>query len=169
MAYIVSRAASLSIPWNLSIHNAVIGGFLALPPLALNELLWRRANTKHNSVYARFSREIIVPLCRQMSTFTAVIIATLSGSCEELFFRGMLHALSIRYLDLVTTCFVTSFLFAAMHFVGNFRRYGGMIPLYTLMGAYLWAVYVLSGSLLCAAVAHGLYNFSAIMRVKRYR
>jgi membrane protease YdiL (CAAX protease family) len=57
-------------------------------------------------------------------------------------------------------------MFAGIHFIGNFKRFGGMMPLYTAMGIYMWLAAYFSGSLFCAAVLHGSYNLAAILQIK---
>lgn len=167
LSVVLCAVGNIEVSWNASMHFAALGALLATPPLLLNEVLWRVSQRHPTSVYSRFSREIILPLCRQISLPTAVAVAILSGACEELFFRGALNAVARTYLGPLGACVSTSVLFAAIHFVGNFRRFGGMIPLYTIMGSYMWAVASLTDSLFCAAVLHGVYNFLAIVRIKR--
>lgn len=157
---------NLEISWNPSGEATLLGVGLAALPLVLNSYLWMRTRRYSDSVYARFSKEVIVPLCRQISIPTACSVALLSGWCEEYFFRGALSSAIAHYLGPGVACLVSSLLFAAVHFIGNFRRFGNMIPLYTLMGSYIWIVYYLSNSLFCAAVLHGTYNFAAIVQVK---
>ena len=152
--------------WNISFSTGVTGILLAAPPLCLNMYLWSRAVAAPNSVYGRFSREIITPLCRQISIPTAVSVAILSGWCEEYFFRGALSVALTHYVGAVLSCVVSSLLFAAIHFIGSFKRFGAMLPLYTVMGIYMWLVHLLSGSLFCVAVLHGAYNLAAILHVK---
>jgi membrane protease YdiL (CAAX protease family) len=157
---------SVHITWHASLYSLILGAMLAIPPLCLNEVLWRISLRHPASVYSRFSREIIVPLCRQISVPTAIIVALLSGACEEMFFRGALNLITAAYLGVIAACIITSILFAAIHFIGNFRRFGGMIPLYTLMGGYMWGVAHTTDSLFCGAVLHAVYNFLAILRIK---
>jgi len=166
LSLVMTSIWGFSLVWNGSAVMWITGALLAIPPFILNELLWRRCVKHSESVYARFSREVIVPLCRHISFSGAILIAVLSGLCEEIFFRGSLNLLITRYLGAVSACVLTSVLFAAVHFIGNFQRYGGMLPLYILMGAYLWGVWFATQSLACVAVAHGVYNFAAILRVK---
>lgn len=157
---------SLDIDWNISARMGVYGIALALGPLVVNYLIWKRTLTNPDSVYARFSREIITPLCRQISIPTAISVAILSGSCEEYFFRGVLSEAITRHSHLFVASALSSLLFAAIHFIGSFKRLGGMIPLYTAMGIYMWLVAYLSDSLFCAAVLHGSYNLAAILQIK---
>jgi membrane protease YdiL (CAAX protease family) len=157
---------SLGIEWNISVRMGAYGIALAIGPLLINYFLWRRTLANPDSVYARFSREIITPLCRQISIPTAISVAILSGSCEEYFFRGVLSAAIARHSYLSVACVVSSILFAAIHFIGSFKRFGGMMPLYTAMGIYMWLAAYLSGSLFCAAMLHGSYNLAAILQIK---
>jgi membrane protease YdiL (CAAX protease family) len=166
LAIIVSTLFSVAIAWNATFYSVTVGALLAIPPLILNELVWRLSLRQPNSVYSRFSREIITPLCRHITIPAALVIAVLSGSCEEMFFRGALNLVALKHLGPSAACLITSVLFAAIHFIGNFRRFGGMIPLYTVMGAYLWGAAYYFDSLCCAAILHGVYNFTAIVRIK---
>ena len=158
--------ANLTIEWNWSKRALTLGLLLTLPPLAVNHLLWRYCDRNPDSIYGRFSREIIVPLCKNMHVSLAATVALLSGMCEELFFRGALNYLCISYLGIIGACITTSALFAAMHFIGNFKRYGGMLPLYTVMGVYLWFAHSSTGSLAAVALLHALYNFIVITTVR---
>jgi membrane protease YdiL (CAAX protease family) len=158
--------ANLNCPWNLTSANVAIGLILALPPLVANHLLWRHSDRYPHSIYGRFSREVVTPLCRNMSLPVAVSVAILSGTCEELFFRGAVNLMLAAYLGTAVACLISSALFAAMHFIGNFRRYGGMLPLYIAMGVYLWFAHHLTDSLASVAILHGVYNFVVIQLVK---
>jgi membrane protease YdiL (CAAX protease family) len=166
-AIIIGVFFDLSVPWNFSARALIVGLLLTIPPLFLNQILWRYSDTHPNSIYGRFSREIITPFCRQIDLGTAIIVAILSGTCEEIFFRGALDSLVQAQLGIAASCIITSILFAAVHFIGNFKRYGSMIPLYTAMGTYLWAAKHLTDSVAAVSVIHGLYNFIVIMLVKR--
>jgi len=145
----------------------VTGVAAALPLLMLNHLLWRLSMGRPASVYARFSREVIIPLCRQTTPLLALVIAVLSGLAEELFFRGALNWLIAARAGEAAAAVVTSVLFACVHFIGNFRRFGGMIPLYVFVGLYLWFLNALAQSLTAVMVAHGAYNFLAILMIRR--
>jgi Type II CAAX prenyl endopeptidase Rce1-like len=161
------RLLSLSVDWRPSLHALALGSALTLPLLLANEIAWKRSLRYPTSTYSRFSREIIIPLCQRTPPLTALIIAILSGGCEEFFFRGALHSAVIVYLPQWASCVITSLLFAAVHFIGNFRRFAAMIPLYGAVGMYLWVVAWATGSLFSVAILHGLYNFTVIMRVRQ--
>lgn len=167
LSLIGQQVFALKLSWPLDIRSLLLGGLLTVPPLIANHLLWEYSERTPSSVYSRFSREVIIPLCSYVNTTIAFVVATLSGICEEWFFRGTLAAVLEDHAGSLVSCFATSFLFAAVHFIGSFKRYGAMIPLYTGMGIYLWCVQRILGSLTSVALLHGLYNFTVICMVRR--
>lgn len=165
-AFLILLVTDHTLTWNLTPRSVIQAILLTIPPLVMNALLWKYSESHPHSVYGRFSNEIIVPLCRHMNLATTYIVALLSGSCEELFFRGALNYLCSENLGVVAACAVTSLLFALVHFIGNFERYGAMIPIYIIMGLYLWGVHYGTKSLAAVAITHGLYNFIVITMVR---
>lgn len=155
-----------SIHWNLTPLTAFVGMVMSIPPLILNFFMWSYSKTHTNSIFYRFSSEVIVPLCISMNLWTIIVVAVTSGICEEYFFRGALNTLFITYASPTVSCLATSFIFAVVHFMGNFKRYWRMLPLYFAMGCYLWLVYRSSNSLGSVALTHGIYNFVVITTTK---
>jgi membrane protease YdiL (CAAX protease family) len=167
VSYILTGLFTLHLAWNSSLANLVLGVCCALPLLVGNHLLWRWSLTAPDSVYARFSKQVVVPLCKQVRPPLALLLAVLSGFGEELLFRGALNQIAIANLGWQAAAFLTSLVFAYVHFIGNEKRFGGMIPLYTAVGLYLWGINHLTGSLFCAFVTHAAYNFLAIVWIRR--
>jgi membrane protease YdiL (CAAX protease family) len=167
VASIIAWLCDLSIEWNATPEAIRIGALAALPLLVGNHLLWLWTARHPESVYARFSRDIIVPLCKRISPGQAAIIGLLSGVGEEILFRGSLNQLCIRYSGELAALCLTSVAFAYVHFIGNIKRFGGMIPLYTAIGGVLWGVWFATGSLAAAATTHAVYNFCAIVWIRR--
>lgn len=166
LAFGIFKLTSTSVALDASPSQLAAGAAAALPLLALNHLLWKISAKWPESVLARFSREVIVPLCRNISLPLAVLIAIASGFAEELLFRGAINQVLIQTMGQLFAALVSSTLFAYVHFIGNLKRFGGMLPLYTFVGLYLWAVMQLTGSLSAAMVAHGVYNFLAIVLIR---
>jgi membrane protease YdiL (CAAX protease family) len=166
VSYIVAGLFEAHLVWGVSGETTLIGVGAALPLLFGNDLLWRWSSKHPYSVYARFSREVIVPLCRNVSVSVACVLALLSGFCEEIFFRGVLNQAITLRLGLVSAAILSSFLFAYIHFIGQVRRFGGMLPLYTAIGVYLWCINALTGSLWSVALTHVVYNFVAIVWIR---
>lgn len=167
VSYILAWMCDLDISWDPSVLALLVGTSAAAPLLIGNHLLWRWTLRHPSSVYGRFSREIIVPLCKRVSPQHALLIGIFSGIGEEVLFRGAINLLLIRWAGLFVALCVSSFAFAWVHFIGNTKRYGGMIPLYTGVGAALWGVWFWTDSLAAAAATHATYNFLAIIWIRR--
>lgn len=167
IAITLAFLADLSIKWNFTWQTITLGCLATLPPLIINSLLWSYTTRNTDTVYARFSREIIVPLCRKITLPEALTVAVLAGVCEEILFRGALNQLIMNWSGPAVACIITSTTFATMHFIGHFKRYGGMIPLYTAMGVYLWFAHYLTDSLAAVAILHGVYNFIVMLSVRK--
>jgi membrane protease YdiL (CAAX protease family) len=167
IAYVTAWVLSLEITWDVSFEALLIGAAAAAPLLVGNHLLWLWTESNPDSVYARFSREVVVPLCKRVSAVDALLIGILSGIGEEVLFRGTLNMLFIRWGGLWFAIILSSIAFAWVHFIGNTKRYGGMIPLYTGVGAALWFVWYTTDSLAAAAATHATYNFLAIVWIRR--
>jgi len=166
LALLTQLIFGVSVRWNPGLWELSLGLCLILPPVVANHFLWGYAKRTPSSVYHRFSQEIIFPLCRQISWPIALIVAILSGVCEEWFFRGSLNQVFLNLLGSPASCLITSILFALIHFIGSFKRYGAMVPLYTLMGIYLWCAHSATDSLAAVALLHGAYNFTVILLVR---
>lgn len=168
IAYLLAYFFSLDIAWSPAPRAFAIGVAAAFPLLIGNHLLWRWTQMNPDSVYARFSREVVVPLCRRVTPSQALWIGILSGLGEEALFRGSLNLLLIRWSGLWIALLVSSVTFAWIHFIGSLKRYGGMIPLYSAVGGVLWLVWFLTDSLTAAATTHATYNFLAILSIRRF-
>lgn len=165
-AYIIAWLSGIELSWDFSFLAVLLGALAAAPLLVGNHLLWRWTRAHPESVYARFSREIIVPLCSRVPPLHAFYIGILSGIGEEILFRGALNLLLIQWGGLFLALVLSSVMFAWVHFIGTTKRYGGMIPLYTGVGAILWFVWYLTDSLTAAAATHATYNFLAIVWIR---
>lgn len=165
-AYAIYWATGLSFTLFASAAQLAFGAAAAIPLLIFNHALWLWSLKHPDTVFARFSREIIVPLCTRIPPLLALVVAVLSGFAEELLFRGALNQVLTTAGGATFAAFVSSALFAYVHFIGNLRRFGGMIPLYTGVGLYLWVVVAATGSLAAAMVTHGAYNFLAILMIR---
>jgi membrane protease YdiL (CAAX protease family) len=166
ISFIFAGLFEISVSWHSSWFLLALGILAAFPLLFLNNLLWRWSQSRPDSVFARFSNTVIVPLCKQVSPTLAVALAAMSGFGEELFFRGVLNAIAIRHLGLVAAALLTSIVFAYVHFVGLVRTFGGMLPLYTAVGLYFWALHYWTQSLFAVTVTHATYNLCAILWVR---
>lgn len=166
ISFIFAGLFEVSVSWHCSWVLLALGVLAAFPLLFLNNLLWRWSESHPESVFARFSNTVIVPLCKQVSPPLAVALAAMSGFGEELFFRGVLNLIAIRYLGLAIAAMLTSVVFAYVHFVGLVRTFGGMLPIYTAVGLYFWVLHYWTQSLFAVTVTHATYNLCAILWVR---
>jgi membrane protease YdiL (CAAX protease family) len=166
LAYIIAWTIGATIEWHASRLSIATGCACAIPLLLGNHLLWRWTKKNPQSVYSRFSQQVVLPLCRSVSIPQAAIIALLSGIGEEALFRGALNLVLIPFAGETTSLIVTSISFAYVHFIGHMRVFGGMLPLYSLVGALLWVIWASTDSLAAVAAAHATYNFLAIVSMK---
>ncbi len=166
LAFGIFKITSLSVSLQASPSDVALGAASAIPLLILNHVLWRMSAKRPDGVFARFSREVVVPVCRSIAPLSAAVVALLSGFAEELLFRGAISLVLQEAAGMAVAAVVSSVLFAYVHFIGNLKRFGGMLPLYTFVGLYLWGVAQLTGSLAAAMVAHAAYNFLAILLIR---
>lgn len=166
VAYIGAGLFAIPIQWGISVQALGLGVVCCVPLLALNLLLMRWSAAHPDSVYARFGRSVIEPLCAILPPHLAAAVAILSGFGEELFFRGVLSPLLSGTFGWVAGAILSSALFAYAHFIGLMRDYGGMVPLYTAVGLYLWGVQEWTNSLCTTMTTHACYNFIAIAVVR---
>jgi membrane protease YdiL (CAAX protease family) len=103
---------------------------------------------------ARVWQTLLVPFSRSLTLVDVVMIALLSGVSEELFFRGVL----LPEIGLVAS----SALFGLLHALN--RAYAIWAA---LTGAVFGVLAVSGGSLVGPIVAHALYNFGALLVLRR--
>ena len=169
----MSRTAFLRLEWLLSLALAVlaIGWAMArgiplldrltptLAGLALGIVagaaLWGTIPLLLKSAeMRRVWDEVLQPFSRALATRDLVAIAALSGVSEELFFRGIL----LPELGLV----LSSLGFGALHALC--AVYFGWA---TMVGAGFGALALATDSLVAPIVAHAVYNFGALVLVRR--
>lgn len=169
----MSRIAFLRLEWLLSLALAVlsIGWALArgfplaerLTPTAgavalgvgAGAALWGTIPLLlRSAAMRRVWDEVLQPFSRTLATRDLVVIALLSGVSEELFFRGIL----LPEVGLV----LSSVGFGALH---------ALCAVYfawaTLVGAGFGALALATDSLVAPIVAHAVYNFGALVLVRR--
>ena len=98
--------------------------------------------------------EVLAPFSRTLRPHDVVIVALLSGTTEELFFRGVL----LPELGLV----LSSVLFGALHALNRVYALWA-----TLMGAAFALLVLAGGSLASAMAAHATYNLGALLVLRR--
>jgi membrane protease YdiL (CAAX protease family) len=146
-----------------SVGDALVGVAVGLPMVAGFFLCvyWPVGPLKR---IKELSDEVIVPLFAPCPWTDLALFSLLAGVGEELLFRGYLQEAVARRWGDGTGIVVAAVLFGLLH---------PITPTYAvlagLMGAYLGAVLVAHGNLLVPVVAHGGYDFVALVFLVRYR
>jgi len=138
----------------------VLGCLAGLPLILGNGLfLWLcLSNRLSESTLLRLVKEAVIPLSSSLSIPAILIVSALSGIAEEYFFRGILDPLLTLYLPVSIAIALSALLFAAVHFIGNFKAYWKLIPIYTLCGIYFSLLYREMGNLIIPIAAHAINN-----------
>lgn len=146
-------------PWSAVRIDAgafVIGVVGTVPPLAGMALL-TRLNWAPIRRLLREVEQTIAPLFRGCSLIDFALIAVAAGFAEELFFRGAVQGLAVRWAGLPLGLAIASALFGLAHLI---------TPTYAVIaaaiGLYLGALYAATGNLLVPIVIHALYDFLAL-------
>ena len=146
---------------------ALVGLAATLPPLVLFWLCLKWPWGPFAEI-AKITDETIVPLFRECRLVELAIIAALAGIGEEMLFRGVVQAAAAQeiggqhgvWLGLV----IAAVLFGLLH---------SITPMYAilagLVGLYLGGLWLATGNLLTPVVAHGVYDFVALVYLVRGR
>ncbi|MCB0353852.1 MAG: CPBP family intramembrane metalloprotease [Bdellovibrionales bacterium] len=168
----------LSLPWLL--HSgwdpvcAASGAMVAAGTVAALLLFglsfrWIEALLSHEkpSAYRRLYKEVLLPLASSLSGREIFLIAFLSGTAEEILFRGAIpwYLTSLGFGTLLAHG-VSNFAFASVHFIGSFREFGRLIPMYFCVGCLLSWLALSFDSLMPAMICHGLVNFLSLSLLK---
>ncbi len=100
----------------------------------------------------------ILPLFKNASLPQLALLSALAGLGEEALFRGVLQTWLAQHLGDAGGLVLASIVFGLAHFIN--RSYA---LLATLIGLYLGWLYLTSGNLLLPVIAHGLYDFVALI------
>lgn len=86
-----------------------------------------------------------------------LIIGCLTGLSEELFFRGGIQRMLCEVMSKHAAVWVAAFIFSAMHF-----QFFGFVPR-LLLGAFFGYLYIWSGSIWTAVIAHTINNSMVVV------
>ena len=169
----MSRIAFLRLEWTLSLALVLVSGVwatlrsLPLAPLLVptpgrvlagalaGALLWSTIPVLLCAPsMQRVWRDVLRPFAATITTTDVLVIATLSGLTEELFFRGVL--LPETGVVVSSLCFGALHALTATYFVWA-----------TAVGAVMSALTLAAGSLVVPIVAHATSNFGALLLLRR--
>ena len=111
-------------------------------------------------------RHYLVPMFRGMSIWGFLMISLAAGIGEELLFRGYCQAALAHWCDfpggIWLALAVASLLFGACHWVSS-----AYALVAAAMGLVLGGLFLATGSLVAPIIAHGLYDFLALLYLTR--
>lgn len=105
-----------------------------------------------------FSDDVIRPLFAGCTILELGLISLAAGVGEEMLFRGLLQWAVSDWCGIYVGIAAASIIFGLMHLITP--TYG---MLAALLGVYLGGVWFLNGNLLSVIIAHGLYDFVALV------
>ena len=153
--------------FQFDLHGAALGVAATLPPLGLFWLClkcpWRPLKE-----IARILDETLIPLFRGCPVAELAIIAALAGVGEEALFRGVIQAAVAQEVGGPSGVWIGLIISAAL-----FGLLHPITPIYALLaatiGLYLGWLWLACGNLLVPIIAHGLYDFLALMYLVKTR
>ena len=106
--------------------------------------------------------ETVVPLFANCRCWHLAVVSAFAGIGEELLFRGLLQQSLVGYLGVWPAVIVASLAFGLAHPISKtYVATAGVI------GIYLGWLLVATGNLLVPIIAHGLYDFVALVYLTR--
>lgn len=148
----------------LRLTGAAVGyGVLACVPMLLG-LAW--VVRSRWAPLVRFRETIdrgVAPLFAHCTVLDLAVISALAGIGEEVLFRGVMQTALVGGIGLWPAVALTSVVFGLAHAVTvTYAVYA------TLVGGYLGVLLIASDNLLVPVVAHGLYDFLALVYLVFY-
>lgn len=110
------------------------------------------------------AEELIRPLFAGATVLELAVLSFAAGFGEEMLFRGVLQPLFGRWLGVAGGLAAASVLFGLFHPLTR-----GYIVLAAALGAYLGWLAVATQNLVCPIVAHGVYDWVALIVLLRTR
>jgi membrane protease YdiL (CAAX protease family) len=159
LGWLLGQPALAGFAWRA--EDVLLGVLATLPMLGLFVLAQTWPVGPFRAIHKFFEEEArpILSVCQWPDL---ALIALAAGVGEEMLFRGVFQGVLSRWLGLWWGWGAASVLFGLLHPITP-----GYIVLATLLGAYLGALWIYSGNLLSVMVAHGLYDFLALLYLLR--
>jgi membrane protease YdiL (CAAX protease family) len=170
VGWLLGRSPWVGVSWSAAAWpeagRSLLVGLAAVLPMLAGLFLIDRYPVGPLRELKEFVDRHVVPLFQNTSVAQLALIALVAGIGEELLFRGLVqHALSEWigppqgvWLGLA----VASVIFGICHWLT--RTYAVLAG---LIGIYLGLLLVVTGSILAPMVAHGVYDFVALIYLRR--
>jgi hypothetical protein len=162
LGWVVGLSPGATLTWR-SLDVGV--GLAATMPMLVLFGVMARSRWRPLARIRRFLVRAVGMMFGSCSGLDLALIAAAAGIGEELLFRGLIQGALGRWLGAAPALIAASLVFGLAHLI---------TPLYavlaTLLGAYLGALWLLTGNLLSPIAAHAAYDFLALVwLVRRWR
>jgi len=142
-----------------SFLNISSGVLVAGVLFVLNFLLVKYLKKNSFGKMYEFMQKIVHPLAMELDVFGAFVVSLAAGFGEELFFRGLLQ----NEFGIL----VSSLAFAVLHFGTACLVYPLVVSIYFFVSLVFAFHYEYSGSLIQVVIAHAVYDFFALLFLKK--
>jgi membrane protease YdiL (CAAX protease family) len=142
--------------------RAVLWGAAATGPMLVGMWALDRCEARPLQQLKDDFERLIVPLFIRCNLLQLALISLTAGIGEELLFRGLLQAGLADWLEGPRAAWIAlaaaSIVFGLAHMISTTYA-----VIAALIGAYLGAIMLLTGNIVTPVVAHGLYDFVALL------
>lgn len=142
--------------------DAVAVGVLATAPMLALLVLIMKTRWPPISAFRQSQIEFFGDIGFAFTRLRVALLAVVAGVGEELLFRGVLQTAAEQHLPLAAAIILPNILFGALH-----ARSLIYALVAGIVGIYLGVVFWLSGNLVAAMIAHGLYDLIALEWTRR--
>jgi uncharacterized protein len=110
----------------------------------------------------QFSDDVIYPLFAPCSLLELAVLSAFAGIGEEALFRGVIQGLLADWIGTTASLLIASAAFGLLHFITlTYAIFA------TLLGLYLGGLLLATDNLVPIMLAHGLYDFLALVWLVR--
>lgn len=159
IARLTGRPLLAYLSWDA---NAAVAGLMGSLPLGLIFVVCISWPVGPLRRIATLAREVIVPLFAPCTPLDLLVVAVAAGLGEELLFRGLLQQALTNWLGTWGSLVAASVVFGLFHpFTPTY------VLLAALAGLVLGVLWLITGNLLAPVVAHGVYDWVALVYLVR--
>jgi membrane protease YdiL (CAAX protease family) len=142
--------------------TAVLRGLVACLPMFVMLMIVLRSPWRPLRELCQQVEEFVRELFAESNWFELAVISASAGVGEELLFRGVLQPWLAEYVPTSLAVVIVSLLFGSAHSLS-----ATYFVLATLIGAYFGWLAMAYGDLVAPILAHGVYDFVALVVVQR--
>ena len=164
MAWLIGRGIGQDPSAGIVVDaDAVLWGVLMTQPMLLGLAITLRVPWAPLKRLRQFFRDEMHPLLADCNVLDLALLAASAGIGEELLFRGLIQGGLTHWVGIAPALVLSSILFGLAHPITP--AYAVIVA---LLGVYLGWTWLTFGNLLVPMIAHGLYDFLALVWLLRF-